>query len=225
MPYKLLIIKLKKDLPWHSNARADNRSTNKNVILITFLIIHHLFSRKKNYHHLSTLSEELKLQWKGLWKTNEHWTKAQFRARSRVFFAGTISSSAAARMTRRMVLPRPRHYALSLRSSLGLLHSSDVMLQTRTKGETASFSVGCVLSHMCIFTLCTELAIPLHELGILHTHGKAVFRADRRMEILYLIWIQLFHASICSDWRTEKLYLTYKYIFSMHLFGTCKCQH
>ena len=63
-----------------------------------FLIIHHLFSRKKFYHHLSTLSEELKLQWKGLWKTNEHWTKAQFRARSRVFFAGTISSSAV-RMT------------------------------------------------------------------------------------------------------------------------------
>ena len=49
------------------------------------------------------------------------------------------------------------------------------------------FSVGCVLSHMCILTLCTELAIPLHVLGILHTHGKAVFRADRRMEILYLI--------------------------------------
>ena len=102
----------KKNLPWHSNARVDNRSTNKNVILITFFIIHHLFSRKNFYHHLSTLSEELKLQWKGLWKTNEHWTKAQFRARSRVFFAGTISSSAAARMTRRMVPPRLRHYAL-----------------------------------------------------------------------------------------------------------------
>ena len=116
----------KKNLPWHSNARVDNRSTNKNVILITFFIIHHLFSRKNFYHHLSTLSEELKLQWKGLWKTNEHWTKAQFRARSRVFFAGTISSSAAARMTRRMVPPRLRHYALSLRGSLGLLHSSDV---------------------------------------------------------------------------------------------------
>ena len=117
----------KKNLPWHSNARVDNRSTNKNVILITFFIIHHLFSRKNFYHHLSTLSEELKLQWKGLWKTNEHWTKAQFRARSRVFFAGTISSSAAARMTRRMVLPpRLRHYALAFRGSLGLLHSSDV---------------------------------------------------------------------------------------------------
>ena len=61
------------------------------------------------------------------------------------------------------------------------------------------FSVGCVLSHTCILTHCTELAIPLLVLCIIHMHEKAVLRADRRTEILYLTQIQLFHASICSD--------------------------
>ena len=66
-------------------------------------------------------------------------------------------------------------------------------------GNLIFFSVGCVLSHMCILTKCTELAIPLHASCIIYMHGKAVFRADRRMEILYLTRIQLFHSSICSD--------------------------
>ena len=72
------------------------------------------------------------------------------------------------------------------------------------------FSVGCVLSHTCILTHCTDLAIPLHVLCIIYMHGKAVFRADRQMEILYLTKTHLFHASIYSDWCTEKLYLTHR---------------
>ena len=79
------------------------------------------------------------------------------------------------------------------RSFKVLIHQNPMVQITRNWNEFLGvgffFSVGCMLSHMCILTHCTELAIPLRVSCIIYMHGKAVFRADRRMEILYLTQI------------------------------------